>query len=70
MTTKITNRQIRTLRAEAAAAGDMITVKWCDIALADCEYESATGRHVNPENGNWTSATEAEAVCARKAVFA
>jgi len=65
MTIKTTRRQIRTLRNEAAAAGDTVTVKWCDIALASCEYESASGRHVNPENGNWTSATHAENVCAR-----
>jgi len=32
--TTITNRQIRTLRTEAAAAGDSLQVAICDVALA------------------------------------
>lgn len=59
---EITNEQIETLRSEAAAAGDLITVALCEIALhgeasglAAIEYAVERGetiaKHTDPTEG-------------------
>jgi hypothetical protein len=74
MTTTISNRQIRALRAEAAEAGDDLQVACCDIALGEFDHELREALRLREKldadlmlraRRTWPTADAARAACAR-----
>lgn len=55
----LTTKQIKTLRDEAGAAGDMVTVDICDVALCPLESSNSDGTPLVDSQGNPTTRTEA-----------
>ena len=61
----ITTAQIKALRSEARAAGDVIMVDFCDLALAYTnEADSSGDALINPLTGLRTTRAVARRVCA------
>lgn len=68
--TNITDRQIRTLRAEAEAAGDYAQIDVCDVALAAHETPDAEGNDLTGPDRAPMTRSEARALCARAVAYA